>query len=1326
MRLQVIVQRHGLPPVRILWTVGTISPPYAAAGPEPTISQLLDQINDIIPLESEDWGLEDYTVEVGGFECLHFAQTSQVLKEDDEVCIRPLSTSDLRFRKISGRHQISADGKHLFDGIAFGRPFLRRAERPVIRIPPRKRRRLAFDQDDEAEDYNTQRQVVIHAGFDGEDNSSAQSDYSEDRIPTPDDEEDLNAELDDIRNDASTTNRGSDLDSSSIQNLNLTTNTQSKRLNTIGRRRPLRAKGLGLRAPGLMVEGTDDLDHNGHENTTVTITSNDELAHEPRTSARTKRKEITPISSSKSVRFEDGEHATPATIRLPSSEDSEDDDFEPQDGETDESDKENATPGSHLKNYIQKSASISESRSSSETDSEVDETSYSGSSGSASSSSESDDEIDRWAKNAGKGSHSEISSDETSSSSGSSSDSEENSTQKQQHKSSPAARSSITERKVQGSRSGHQIEQGIPPKPTPPGLGKRSTQKRNQRKKDRRKLIRLQRAGILPASANTVVMRTMNAGAMESTEKDAPVSEEACPDALEHEKTAPKESKADDLKARRQALLEAIASRGIDAEADLEPTGPPIVTKTNGGSNDRAAAVAESTLDPSEKTLMDTNPGAKTGGESTIAADDRQAEPLELQSNGQKPRFRLDMDSSRRLVFGALGQRTPKTKEEEIIVQAKLMQQAQASQKPPAERASIVEPDIIPSPLEESINWQDKIQLAAVECCHDGIELSTPPFPFVQRWDPQQQRGYGGRKTSLTQSNKKRKRNKYYEASFKPLEDDRPPKRQQQIANGTKTRFEDDDTLPAPEPPFNTSHHAVDDNSIAADEQLLRETEEASNGITEEPGVKEALPGLPEDVSLCQNLEQAACVAGAIISFKQLDMSSATSWQPRISAYRTALIDNVLDDGTLSMRMALRDKPQGEKRYDPETGERLYSKFEMPGYNEDEIEDDGGTLDLGFADLIEPKLVRAAEVDSETSITVGNGDGIPDLDEMEVSKVGDPSTTASDVVHQSTEESRSLDTVSEQVRKEIHDLIKDAGWRSSVRSNDSTRLDVKDLSQAEQDDVTTDYSRDPQSTGPVSPKFNGFSSSPPAEEFEEVEEEQVIYPTLRNLSSPPSKANGVSDPATADWTSQTDREAIQSISADFEKEMHQQLPPSYQVDQQSPHPAPQSASSSSSAAFDEPDRQPSSFPPLPTPLTNSLNSTIPDSQPPPPPTHPDHPEPTIATSSSDDDLPSIETVFSSFSSSQRRATPSNNNDVIKSEHHSSSSSDADDLRTLPMHSKNNNNIDSLPVSSAPARLTGSRTPKIKARANKRSRLNRYEPAPRSSQDWIGTQVVDLT
>lgn len=86
MRLQLTVQRHNLPPVHVLWTAHhVVRPPYAAAGTSITISQFLEQVNEIIPLESDDWGLEDYAVEVHGYECLHFSELGQMFEKDDEV-----------------------------------------------------------------------------------------------------------------------------------------------------------------------------------------------------------------------------------------------------------------------------------------------------------------------------------------------------------------------------------------------------------------------------------------------------------------------------------------------------------------------------------------------------------------------------------------------------------------------------------------------------------------------------------------------------------------------------------------------------------------------------------------------------------------------------------------------------------------------------------------------------------------------------------------------------------------------------------------------------------------------------------------------------------------------------------------------------------------------------------------------------------------------------------------------------------------------------------------------------------------------------------------
>ncbi|KAF2401885.1 hypothetical protein EJ06DRAFT_581108 [Trichodelitschia bisporula] len=144
MRLFVEVCRHGLPPSLVTWLVNDDNKHLTVAG-------LLSEIDQVFSLESEEWSLEDYILELNGFECLQWQYVRDVLHADDQITIRPLQTNELKSRRITGRDQIAADGRHLHDGVAFGRPRLSQPVRPTVIIPPR-RPRLAQGGDMELAD----------------------------------------------------------------------------------------------------------------------------------------------------------------------------------------------------------------------------------------------------------------------------------------------------------------------------------------------------------------------------------------------------------------------------------------------------------------------------------------------------------------------------------------------------------------------------------------------------------------------------------------------------------------------------------------------------------------------------------------------------------------------------------------------------------------------------------------------------------------------------------------------------------------------------------------------------------------------------------------------------------------------------------------------------------------------------------------------------------------------------------------------------------------------------------------------------------------------
>ena len=600
----------------------------------------------------------------------------------------------------------------------------------------------------------------------------------------------------------------------------------------------------------------------------------------------------------------------------------------------------------------------------------------------------------------------------------------------------------------------------IGPSPKPPFEGKIQTRKRNQRRRDSKKLRHLKSLGILSPDATLSNIKELTG----SEGKEVDVED--------------KEPKGDlqashniALNARKESLIEAITTG--TSNSTKEPSTNEIVAKTDARTPPKQ--VKEVELDVSGDSIFNgglqkmediqqSPPDKLLIGESCNSLTDIRS------PESQVRRSKLDLSSSRRLLFGSLGLRTPKTKDDEDNIRAKLMKDIKPIQEPKSAKNVERDESVAVPPIQDDDSWRDKIILKAVECCHEGIELSTPPFPFVQRWDPQQQKPYPNvRAKKKSNRSKKRKRNdeKYYLDKYEHETDEGITGWYGTASPGIEASFnEDNSEPPTAERKQTISGKDSDDYDTAISEQLKRETEASAGASTSvDFDVTQDLPSLPEDMSICPSLAVDAVMPGAVIAFKQLDMSEATQWQPKVSNYRTALVDCLTDDGLIRMTLAKRDQLEKGEVFDEKTGERIYSKFEMPGFD-DETTQNGRDVEISFSELIQPKLIQAAKAVSaqeETHCLTREGDNL-----LVDANVGMECYVESSPVDAKTRNPKLPTDISddgtrnetnEKVRQEIFDLIKDAGWRSSLCSNDVERIEKEHKSD--------------------SPTFNGFGSSPP-------------------------------------------------------------------------------------------------------------------------------------------------------------------------------------------------------------------------------------------------------
>jgi hypothetical protein len=1118
MRLRLTVKRHALPDTPVVWNVDPVSS---------TISQLLEQINEAIPIQSDgQWGLEDYAVELKGnngvnFECLHYQAVGKVFKEDDEVMhvylrhcneigltrylsIRPLLTQDLKIRRISGRHQISADGKHLMDGLAFGRPLLRRPiDRPPIAIPPRKRPRITYNEDEDDDegllalkekesseneysehDENGNRQLVLHADFEdddseddedfapGEDDDETEEDHDEDieqvesdededmdneevKTPIPasqDAEEESNEKaLRDINDEHARAMirklhsafpkspiavckyvlSGSDGDLGEayeamargflpVKSKSSITELSQDNL-PVEKKRSKKRKAVAEEPEdhdSMQVEMDDSIDpivehydQNGLPR--GSITSGKALSHmaevmtealksspvqAPLTSKR-KRTQMAEIMTEalQEVLQSSPSRATPnagvsVTSKRASSQ---------QAGslQTSPSRARRGSRGSITSNksvrfalddvltkgrtstpFIDRSSQLVESGK--EVDDSSDDTSSSGSSSSEEASSEEDS------------SSQETSESEASdtSSSGSDSDSDSGSDSSSDEDSAPEETTSKQSPTLSVTPHGEQKSSKLVQKnPMPPGQGKKSTRVRNVRRRNANRLNRFKEKGILPAGTTLAEFNKLEIYES-TTEEDALAALEAVRSAEPEGHNVPKTATAaaDELafQARRQELLKSLASGGVEVHdgstakaprsqfvvaeqvtAETTPTVEGHVTDTVNLHKD--PEVNTTAFESVKPTSAPRTPLAEVAN---MGVNNSDVKPKEVSPSGAtqpKPttqvesagsttasarRAQLDVSASRRMLFGALGIKNPKTKQDEEKLRKDLMKDVRPLPSPkPAEQPGLASNyDVVD---EDPEAWREKIIYRAVECCHEGIELSQPPFPFVQRWDPQQQGDRGGkRKKDL------RDQSQYYEENPRAIKKQKQRKgknkhsyaEQQEFLDGSyEPSYQEDSIITDFDEP---SQIIPSDAEVEINSQLMGDlNEDGSAGASQGPA---DLAPLPDDITTLSDLTAGQANAGMTIAFKQLVMSEATKWQPQVSAYRTAVVIATPDNGELHLQLAQRDREQAEGNYDEETGERIYGKFDMP--MDDEQDEDDGMRNLAFNELIEPKVVQNA------------------------------------------------------------------------------------------------------------------------------------------------------------------------------------------------------------------------------------------------------------------------------------------------------------------------------------------------------------------------------
>ncbi|TKA77933.1 hypothetical protein B0A55_03722 [Friedmanniomyces simplex] len=863
MRLRLRIHRNELPPISTLWPINDTHLNH-------TIAQLLVQIDQTFPLESETWGLEHYIVTLDGYELLHYHELGAVCKDEDEVVIRPLLWAENRARRLGGREQITGDGRHLVDGLPFGRPRLRVGGRPEVRIPPRKRRRVEGGEDEEVVGGEGDGMALVRFEEMEEDLCDEDEDEVEDgefEMDGEGGEVDASEEAESSEEDSSESESGSESSSD-------TSDTSS-------------SSDSGSEED----ESKSEASWDGIENAPPTPptkkaaskTGSGSLANLTRVTV--KQQQTEPGSSGRTTDIASPKHKPVSGL--------------PDEGRVEEA-------------------------------------------------------LKRLRDRASKG----------------------------------TAASDLPDKVEEASKK-------LKRDNAPPFQGKSETKTRNARKRDSKKLAHLKRIAVLPRDATLTTLHQWESShkyqtpqppvgvqpeqsAIEPTlgasegqmdgagEKDTSIETldhmlqvegRAPPLAMEDRQVSEERFEHDkqaQIEKQRQDLLEAIASGGVDItdkgtkrkRAKAEDDEPPEEVS--------AKRPAVSSTDSREQETQ----SAVSGDMSAKAA----TKPTDTVPASVTRRSKLDLAGSQRLLFGSLGVRVPKTQQEKEALQKKLAGKAKQKVAPPVAKVEASAQDAPGSEEETDNSWRSKIELTAVECVDEGVTLSTPPFPFHQRWDPSQRKKKNKARTNKAyaapggqRQNRRNVMNGGHVESYDKYN-----------ANGEGDALNYDDVAEEygddeywEEGALLDGDYDDDDGAQGGDDaakQLQRET--AEHQQQEE---HDDFPPLPESITTLPSIAEADAQLGDYITYTELACSAATNWQPSMLTRTVQLVgkddgDGDGDGGVWVIKRALRDIVRA-KEYDGE-GKRIYKKFEMEGLSEDEDgEEEERTGRVGWGELVEARLL---------------------------------------------------------------------------------------------------------------------------------------------------------------------------------------------------------------------------------------------------------------------------------------------------------------------------------------------------------------------------------